>query len=501
MTPQELWQATLGELEILLSKANFTTWFRNTSIANYTDEKVVINVPNIFTKEYLAKKYHQPILKALRNITQNNNLKDIEYKIDSSSQNKNAFFSNQHIPAPAPNPIKTQIPDIKSQDIEFVADYPAAAVSSIIENTTIPGVKHQENHKTTGNGLIKGPNKLNSKYTFSTFIVGKNSELAHAAALAVVKNPGNAYNPLFIYGGVGLGKTHLMQAIGNKIMENNPEAKILYISCENFTNDFMNAVKSASENPKSLQEFNEKYRSLDVFLIDDIQFLSGKERTEEAFFNIFNELQQNGKQLIISSDRPPKAIPGIEQRTISRFEWGMIADISAPDFETKLAIIDEKLKEKSFSLNSETINYLARAIQNNIRELEGVLNRIVAFSQLQNRELSLEEIKQITSSIIINTQKNSLTPKNVIKIVADYFDIAIEDVVGPCRKKNLTEPRQMIMFIMREELKLSYPVIGQALGGRDHTTVIHACDKILKNLKTDDKLRQDINTLRQKLHI
>jgi len=501
MTPQELWQATLGELEILLSKANFTTWFRNTSIANYTDEKVVINVPNIFTKEYLAKKYHQPILKALRNITQNNNLKDIEYKIDSSSQNKNAFFSNKHIPAPAPAPIKAQIPNIKSRDIEFVADYPASAVSSIIKNTSIPGVKHQDSHKLAGNGLVKGPNKLNSKYTFSTFIVGKNSELAHAAALAVVKNPGNAYNPLFIYGGVGLGKTHLMQAIGNKIMENNPEAKILYISCENFTNDFMNAVKSASENPKSLQEFNEKYRSLDVFLIDDIQFLSGKERTEEAFFNIFNELQQNGKQLIISSDRPPKAIPGIEQRTISRFEWGMIADISAPDFETKLAIIDEKLKEKSFSLNSETVNYLARAIQNNIRELEGVLNRIVAFSQLQNRELSLEEIKQITSSIIINTQNSSLTPKNVIKIVADYFDIAIEDIVGPCRKKNLTEPRQMIMFIMREELKLSYPVIGQALGGRDHTTVIHACDKIIKNLKTDDKLRQDINTLRQKLHI
>lgn len=509
MTPQELWQATLGELEILLSKANFTTWFRNTSIANYTDEKVVINVPNIFTKEYLAKKYHQPILKALRNITQNNNLKDIEYKIDSSSQNKNNFFSNQHTPLVAPINIQqpsqttTQVPtpNIKSEDIEIITGYPTAAISSIINNTVVNGQKNTEIHKPANNGLIKSQNKFNSKYTFSTFIVGKNSELAHAAALAVVKNPGNAYNPLFIYGGVGLGKTHLMQAIGNKIIENNPDSKVLYISCENFTNDFMNAIKSASDNPRSLQEFNDYYRSLDIFLIDDIQFLSGKERTEEAFFNIFNDLQQNGKQLIISSDRPPKAIPGIEQRTISRFEWGMIADISAPDFETKLAIIDEKLKEKSFSLNSEIINYLARSIQNNIRELEGVLNRIIAFSQLQNRELSLEEIKQITSSIIINTQKNSLTPKNVIKIVAEYFDIAIEDVIGPCRKKNLTEPRQMIMFIMREELKLSYPVIGQALGGRDHTTVIHACDKIIRNLKTDDKLRQDINTLRQKLHI
>jgi len=485
MTPQELWQAALGELEILLSKANFTTWFRNTSIANYNDDKVVINVPNIFTKEYLAKKYHQPILKALRNITQNNNLKDIEYKIDSSSQNKNNFFSNSHIQAPTPHAKPAGQPE----------ESPIEAVSAIISQKT------SEPQSLTVKNTNKSPNKLNIKYTFSTFIVGKNSELAHAASLAVVKNPGNAYNPLFIYGGVGLGKTHLMQAIGNKILENNPEAKVLYISCENFTNDFMNAVRSASENPRSLEEFNARYRSLDVFLIDDIQFLSGKERTEEAFFNIFNELQQNGKQLVISSDRPPKAIPGIEQRTISRFEWGMIADISAPDFETKLAIIGEKLKEKNFSLNSEIANYLAHSIQNNIRELEGVLNRIMALSQLQNRELSLEEVKEITASIIINTQKNSMTPKNVIKLVAEYFDIAVEDVVGPCRKKNLTDPRQIIMFIMREELKLSYPVIGQALGGRDHTTVIHACDKIIRNLKINDKLRQDINTLRQKLHI
>jgi chromosomal replication initiator protein len=485
MTPQELWQATLGELEILLSKANFTTWFKNTSVASYSDDKVVINVPNIFTKEYLAKKYHQVILKALRNITQNNNLKEIEYKIDSSTQNKNNFFS------PAKN-IDFSRPAAQTETTRQFSDQ-IGSVSSVINQ------KSEDSN--FGNRPIKESSKLNPKYTFSTFIVGKNNELAHAASLAVVKNPGNTYNPLFIYGGVGLGKTHLMQAIGNKITENNPDAKILYTSCENFTNDFMNAVRSASENPKSLQYFNDKYRSLDALLIDDIQFLSGKERTEEAFFNIFNELQQNNRQLIISSDRPPKAIPGIEQRTVSRFEWGMIADISAPDFETKIAIIEEKLKEKNFSLNKDAITYLATSIHNNIRELEGVLNRIVALSQLQNRDLTLEEIKQLTSTIIINTQKNSLTPKNVIKKVTEYFDISIEDVIGPCRKKNLTEPRQIIMFLMREELKLSYPVIGQELGGRDHTTVIHACDKINKHIKLEDKLRQDVNTLKQKLYI
>ena len=480
MTPQELWQATLGELEILLSKANFTTWFKNTSIANYNEDKVIINVPNIFTKEYLAKKYHQVILKALKNITQNNNLKEIEYRIDSAAQNRNNYFTGGSVGLV--NKQKTA----SSQPM-------AESISHILSQ--------EGGESAAGKSPVIGTSKLNPKYTFTTFIVGRNSELANAAALAVVKNPGNAYNPLFIYGGVGLGKTHLMQAIGNKILENNSKAKVLYTSCENFTNDFMMAVRAASENPKALQEFNDKYRSLDVFLIDDIQFLSGKERTEEAFFNIFNELQQNNKQLVISSDRPPKAIQGIEQRTISRFEWGMIADISVPDFETKIAILEEKLKEKNFTLNRDIINYLAGAIHNNIRELEGVLNRIIALSQLQNRELGLEEIKQLTSAIIVNTQKNSLTPKNVIKKVAEYFDISIDDVIGPCRKKNLTEPRQITMFLMREELKLSYPVIGQELGGRDHTTVIHACDKITKQIKLEDKLRQDINTLKQKLYI
>ena len=493
MTPQELWQATLGELEVLLSKANFTTWFKNTSIATYSDDKIVINVPNIFTKEYLAKKYHQVILKALRNITQNSNLKEIEYRIDSSGQNKNNFF-NQIKPASSAN-----------SETNTATQHTATSGTASQSNKPIESIAQSISQKTEDIGLdtkqIKGAAKLNPKYTFATFIVGKNSELAHAAALAVVKNPGNTYNPLFIYGGVGLGKTHLMHAVGNKILENNPEAKILYIPCENFTNDYMNAVRAASGSHKALQEFNDKYRSLDVFLIDDIQFLSGKERTEEVFFNIFNELQQNGKQLIISSDRPPKAIPGIEQRLISRFEWGMIADISSPDFETKIAIIEEKLHEKNFKFSHDIVEYLARSINNNIRELEGIINRIIALSQLQNRQLLLDEVKQITSSIIVNTQKNSLTPKNVIMKVAEYFDIAIEDIIGPCRKKNLTEPRQIIMYLMREELKLSYPVIGQELGGRDHTTVIHACDKVNRQIKMDDKTRQDVNTLKQTLYI
>lgn len=497
MTPQELWQATLGELEILLSKANFTTWFRNTNIATYDNERVIINVPNVFTKEYLAKKYHQTILKALRNITENSNLKEIEYKIETSIQNTKSIFSQNH-------PTKTAV-------IETVAVETAINNQIEIEPKKIKEFTNNINEiierKANNSGTIINLNStinsgLNPKYTFSTFIVGKNNELAHAAALATTKSPGTVYNPLFIYGGVGLGKTHLMHAVGNKILNDNPSIKVLYITCEKFTNEYINAVKNNSENYyKAMEDFNNKYRTLDIFLIDDIQFISGKERTEEVFFNIFNELHQNNKQIIISSDRTPKAIPGIEQRLVSRFEWGMIADISVPDIETKIAIIEEKIKEKGFSLKSEIIEYLASAIHNNIRELEGIINRVIALSQLQNRELTLEEIKQITSSIVVNSQKNSLTPKNVIKIVAEYFDIQIEDVTGPCRKKNLTEPRQIIMYLMREELKLSYPSIGQELGGRDHTTVIHAYEKIVTNIRNDDKLRQDINTLKQKLYI
>ncbi|MFA5048050.1 MAG: chromosomal replication initiator protein DnaA [Patescibacteria group bacterium] len=467
MAPQELWQATLGELEILLSKANFTTWFKNTSISSYLEGKITISVPNVFTKEWLEKKYHQTILKALRNVTEDGNIKEIHYKIETPNQQRN-----------------------------LISQLAKASAEINLPPTPIEEKDANLNIKTGSESFSINTFGFNNKYIFGSFIVGKNNELAHAAAIAVSKNPGSAYNPLFIYGGVGLGKTHLMQAVGHKILADNPSAKVLYVSCEKFTNDYIHAIQNGKAS-----EFENKYRSVDVLLIDDIQFISSKERTQEAFFHTFNELHQQNKQVVISSDRPPKAIGGLEHRLISRFEWGMIADITPPDTETKIAIIESKIKEKNFSLKPEIVAYLAGIIQNNIRELEGALNRIMALSQLQNKEMSLEEIKQIVSSIVTNSQKNSLTPKNIIKIVSEYFDIEIIDIIGPCRKKNLTEPRQMIMFLMREELKLSYPVIGHELGDRDHTTVIHAYEKVFRNLKTDDKLRQHINTLKQKLYI
>lgn len=459
MNPQQLWQATLGELELLLSKANFTTWFKNTGISSVNDEEVIISVPNGFTKEWLEKKYHQTIVKALRNVI-NQPIKRVTYKIEVL-----------HTVTPistTPLPVDDSIipPHLPSTDGVHAPTPPRT-------DTT-----------------------LNPKYTFSNFIVGKNNELAHAAAVAAAKNPGSAYNPLFMYGGVGLGKTHLMQAIGHTVLEQNPNFKVLYVSSEKFTNDYIAAIQSGRAS-----DFEKKYRHVDLLLVDDIQFISGKERTQEAFFHTFNELHQQNKQVVISSDRPPKAIPELESRLVSRFEWGMIADISSPDLETKIAIIESKISEKRFNLNRDIIYYLATVIHNNIRELEGILNRIIAHSQLQNRELSLDDIKHITAAITANNQKKSLTPKAIINIVAEYFDIKIEDIISPCRKKNLSEPRQIIMYLIREELKSSYPTIGQELGGRDHTTVIHAYDKVSRNIKTDDKLRQDITILKQRLYI
>lgn len=477
MNPQQIWQAALGELELSLSKANFTTWFKNTSISAVEEDKITINVPNGFTKDYLEKRYHQTILKAIRSVT-NNKIREIIYKIGASLQKPADLFEPV-----APTFINSE--NIAKEIEKINHDKPAETsnFSQIGANITLIA--------TTNNGEIG----LNPKYTFANFIVGKNNELAHAAALAVAKNPGAAYNPLFIYGGVGLGKTHLMQAIGHKILENNPRAKILYVSCEKFANDFISAVQNGTT-----EDFKKKYRSIDVLLIDDIQFISGKEQTQEAFFHTFNELHQQNKQVVISSDRPPKAIATLEHRLISRFEWGMIADVSSPDLETKIAIINTKAKEKNFPLEPDIAVYLAGAILNNIRELEGAINRIIAHSQLQNRTLNLEEIKQITSSITTNAQKNSLTAKHIINIVSEYFGIEVADILGACRKKNLAEPRQIIMFLMREEMKASYPTIGEELGGRDHTTAMHAYEKISKNIKTDEKLRQDINVLKQKLY-
>jgi len=450
MEKNQLWQAALGELELSLSKANFTTWFKNTFITSYEDGKVVIGVPNMFTKTWLENKYHKELLKALRNAT-NNQVKEVYYKVESLK----TLAAGQRLKAE-------------------VSEGPMAGAAE---------------EKKNGFGL-------NARYAFETFVVGKGNELAHAACLAVAQRPGEVYNPLFIYGGTGLGKTHLMQAVAHEVLKNFPNKKVIYVTCEKFTNEFIRSITRGGA-----EKFKEVYRSADVLLIDDIQFLAGKEGTQEEFFHTFNALHQQNKQIVLSSDRPPKAIPALENRLVSRFEWGMIADIAQPDFETRVAILNAKCKERDYPLSPEITTTMANTVQSNVRELEGALNRIIAYHQLNKTAPTVESIKHIISSISHYQKRDgALTVKQIISTVAEFFEVNINDLLGSSRKKELVLPRQITMFLMREEAKCSYPAIGQSLGGRDHTTAMHAYEKIRKAFEEDEKVRQDITLIRQRLY-
>jgi len=458
LNSEKIWESTLGELELLVSKANFTTWFSHTFIAEILENQVVIGVPNAFTKVWLEKKYHDKITLSLENILSKNNLQVI-YRVINKGNLANVGINNNNL---------------------------SGAKTTAVDNY---------NHNNTN--IFKAQNHLglNPHYNFKSFVVGPGNELAQAAAKAAAEKPGEIYNPLFIYGGVGLGKTHLVQAVGHYILEKNPKKKILYLNSEKFTNDFVSAIKTGQTD-----KFKEIYRNVDVLLIDDIQFMSGKEQTQEEFFHTFNALHQNNKQIIISSDRPPKAIQYIESRLTSRFEWGMIADISAPDLETRMAILQLKLQEKKYSLLPEVIHYLAENIQENIRELEGALNRIMAFHQLNNSVPSLDSVKALLSGISANPKKAGLTSKKIIRVVSEFYDISLESLLGSSRKKELVRPRQVAMFLLRHEIKASFPNIGQDLGGRDHTTAMHACGKIAELMDSDEKTKNDVLVLKQKIY-
>lgn len=447
MNNDQLWQAVLGEIELSLSKANFTTWFKNTFISSFEDSKVVICVPNTFTKAWLEKKYHRQIADALKNVS-STDIKEIFYKVETRKS----------------NPVEDLLKKIK--------------------------IKREPENKDV---LTINQFGLNSRYTFTNFIVGKGNELAHAACQAVTANPGNAYNPLFIYGGVGLGKTHLLQAIGHEVCKRTN--KILYVTCEKFTNDYIQSVKSGQA-----KEFKDRYRNVDLLLIDDIQFMAGKDGTQEEFFHTFNELHQTNKQIVLTSDRPPKSIPALEKRLLSRFEWGMIADIAQPDTETRIAILEAKCKEKNYNLEAEILHFIANNVQNNIRELEGALNRLIVYHEFNNSKPTIDTTKSILNSLIINTKTKSIGSKNIMEAVSGFFDIAVKEIVGKSRKKELVYPRQITMYLMRKEANISYPTIGQELGGRDHTTAMHAFNKMVREIEENEKIKQDIESIKQLLY-
>ena len=438
---QDLWEQTLNVLKNEMSEVSFNTWMKSCNPISISEDTIKISVPNSFTRDILNNRYKDLVANSIQGIY--SKLYKLEFLISS---------------------------EVALEEKNKAIKIKGSPLNEEISNT------------------------LNPKYTFDSFVIGNSNRFAHAASLAVAEAPAKAYNPLFIYGGVGLGKTHLMHAIGHYILENNPNAKVEYVSSEKFTNELINAIKHDKN-----EEFRNKYRHVDVLLIDDIQFIAGKEGTQEEFFHTFNALHDANKQIILSSDRPPKEIPTLEDRLRSRFEWGLIADIQVPDFETRMAILKKKADLERLNVPNEVMVYVATKIKSNIRELEGALIRIVAYSSLTNREVSVDLASEALKDIISKKQGKSITIESIQDIVSSYFNLRVEDFKSQRRTRNVAYPRQIAMYLSRKLTDMSLPKIGEEFGGRDHTTVIHAYEKISENLKTDEGLQSTVDDITKKL--
>lgn len=447
-----LWEQALNIIKGEISEISFNTWIKSCTPISISDNILKLSVPNEFTKGILDTRYKDLLIQALKIVTSR------KFKIE--------FYLESDLEEEKENEEKQ-----KEEKKENTNDVDGSIVVSDEMSAT-----------------------LNPKYTFQSFVIGNSNRFAHAASLAVAESPAKAYNPLFIYGGVGLGKTHLMHAIGHYILQENPKAKVVYVSSEKFTNELINAIKDYKN-----EEFRNKYRKVDVLLIDDIQFIAGKERTQEEFFHTFNALHEENKQIILSSDRPPKEIPTLEDRLRSRFEWGLIADIQPPDFETRMAILKKKADVEGLNVPNEVMVYIATKIKSNIRELEGALIRIIAYSSLTNRDVSVDLASEALKDIISNKESAPVTVKTIQESVANYYNLRIEDLKSQRRTRNIAYPRQIAMYLSRKLTDMSLPKIGEEFGGRDHTTVIHAYEKISENLKTDEGLQSMINDITKKL--
>jgi len=442
MTKETLWQTILAQIQLNISEANFATWFKNTAIISKEKERILVSVPNSFAKEWIENKYRKTILKIIR--SQDPAIKKIDFVVGKTKIKKE-------------NVVLTDSENERSEQLEL--------------------------------NLRQDKTGLNPRYTFENFIVGSFNELAHAAAWAVSENPGLVYNPLFIYGKVGLGKTHLLQAIGNEINKRFPQKRLKYISAEILTSGIVSSIKN-----RTIEKFKASHRKIDVLIVDDIQFLAGKEKTQEEFFHIFNTLYQGQKQIVLSSDRPPKAIPALAERLRSRFEGGMIADISYPDLETRIAILKAKSQEKKTQVPDQVYEFLASTIQTNIRELEGALNKVILYQKTRNKKISLTETKALLKELTAPPLKK-ITPQKIIQTVAEFYDLKEKDIISNSRRKEVVKPRQIAMYLLREKLQSSYPFIARKLGGKDHTTAIYAFKKISEELERDENLEKDLNLI------
>ena len=448
---KEKWDQILQTVKVEheLSDISFKTWLQPLQLHEITDTTVTILVPNEqMAIDYISKKYTFPLKVAIAECTG------------------------------------------KEYNIEFILPEQAAA--------QLEAKKKVSAVHTVDNSVLAERAGLNPKYTFDTFVVGNNNKFAHAASLAVAESPGKMYNPLFIHGGAGLGKTHLMHSIAHFVLNQNPEKKVLYVTSETFTNELIDAIRNG--NNTAMTKFREKYRSVDVLLIDDIQFIIGKEATQEEFFHTFNDLHGNKKQIIISSDKPPKDIVTLEARLRSRFEWGLIADISSPDFETRMAILHKKEETDGYNIDNEVIKYIAMHIKSNIRELEGALNKLVALSNLEKREITVELAEEALKDIVSPDEKKEVTPALIVNTVAEHFHVSVDDIRSNKRNNEIVVPRQIAMYLCNTMTSVGLKKIGSEIGGRDHSTVLHGSKKISDELKTSDDMRKTIEILQKKIN-
>ncbi|HSX17886.1 MAG TPA: chromosomal replication initiator protein DnaA [Candidatus Saccharimonadales bacterium] len=461
MQQDTLWQAVLGEIELSVSRGNFVTWFKNTQLIRYKDDVLVVGVPNIFIKNQLERKFNELIVAVLAK----NGAKPIrvEYKIHTGI---------------LPNGHREEVDVLKNPGSASAA----TATQVIPRKTTIANVTH---------AYRQG---LNERYTFENFVVGGSNELAYAACQAITQKPGTKYNPLFIYGGVGIGKTHLIQAVGNTILVARPQARVIYASTEQFVQEFVDSLRIK----KNTHDFASYYRSADVLIVDDVQFLAGKERVQEEFFHTFNALYQANKQLIMSSDKPPKDIPTLEDRLRSRFAWGMTIDMQTPDFETRCAILQSKASSQEISLPQTVIEFLATRVQSNIRELEGALNQVLAYCEMRGVDPDIQIVTAMFEGS--KNRPKHLSARHIIERTAKHFHISMEDILGPKRDKDIVVPRQIAMYMLRSELHLSFPKIAHELGRKDHTTAIHSIDKIEKEISYDGPIKQYVTELKERLY-
>jgi len=473
MDQRQVWRATLGELEISLSQATFETWFRRTALIRVDEASstFVLGVASGFAKDWVEERYRSLIAQTIAKIVGYSVTLTVEVVSEAELDAHGALGSRSK-----------SLPTTSNLTVESGAGVGASASRS---GDAVRIVDASEPTR---------PTNLNARYTFASYVVGSGTRLAHAASQSVSERPGGAYNPLFLYGGTGLGKTHLLHAIGNAVMERSPKRRVLYITGEAFTNEFILGIQQGAADA-----FRSRFRKIDVLLIDDIQFIADKERTQEEFFHTFNALHSAGKQIVITSDRTPKEISLLEERLRSRFEWGLIADISSPDLETRIAILRSKAEESGVIVADDVVEQVARRVQSNVRELEGALTRLVAVGRLSGMPVTMELAARVLSEAVYPNPKRILEPEQVVSVVAEHFGLTVEQLRGPKRDREIVVPRQIAAYLSREETDASLVRIGGALGGRDHSTIIHGCAKIEREMSYDAELRREVALLREAL--